>query len=225
MSLSFVTKAIQTTTADGVFEEQPVEHDDDGKSGRSNAGSGVGLFEQLRQNKEEEEAERDEFQRNLMRGTLALDEDDAAHLQQLHKQKQAELATKQQQTEMQLASFRAAQADRFERQNEVDQEEVVVPTVFDSTNDIAPQVPKPLKPAFVAPTITIKKRRRRATEDNKKPTKKEDDHHKQTSDTKPNQTTESSAILKECGASTGGSGGLSSLLAGYSSSSDNDNDE
>jgi hypothetical protein len=53
MSLSFVTKAIQTTAADGTFEEQAVENDDNNKQG-SRGGNTIGLFDQLRQNKYEE---------------------------------------------------------------------------------------------------------------------------------------------------------------------------
>jgi FAM192A/Fyv6, N-terminal domain len=116
MSLSFVTKAIQTTAADGTFEETVVENAEDRTAGsRRHNEHAVGLFDQLRQNQEEAEAARLEFQRSIMRGTLALDEDDVAHLQQLHQQKDVEQMTQLQQTESQLASFRAAQAERQER--------------------------------------------------------------------------------------------------------------
>lgn len=115
MSLSFVTKAIQTTTADGVFEEQPVASSDGDSNNNNSSNNGYGsvsLSEQLRVNREQEDAEREEAQRSLMRGTLALDDEDAAHLEQWQTQKQNALAAQRHDTESQLATFRAAQAER-----------------------------------------------------------------------------------------------------------------
>jgi FAM192A/Fyv6, N-terminal domain len=100
--------------SDGTFEEQPVSDTSaTASSFRSGngGGTGIGLFEQLRQN--QEKAAREEFQRSIMRGTLALDDDDAAHLQQIQAQKQAARSVQDQQTGEQLASFRAARAERF----------------------------------------------------------------------------------------------------------------
>lgn len=237
MSLSFVTKAIQTTTADGVFEEQAVEHDDDGKGSSGGAGGGgVGLFEQLRQNKEEEEASRDEFQRSIMRGTLALDDDDAAHLEQLHQQRNAERTATQQHTESQLASFRAAQADRFFEQRQTSSSSMqqledssssdVVHSVAGITTVEKSKAAAPSKSAF-APTIYRIKKRRLPEQPNQEdgetiaqvtehPSKK----RLETSDTKLDQTT--IAIDGGDASVVEPQGGLSSLLAGYSSSSDDD---
>jgi hypothetical protein len=156
MSLSFVTKAIQTTAADGTFEEKAVESSDDSKHEFMRNGNGVGLFDQLRQNKEEEEATRLEFQRSIMRGTLALDEDDVAHLEQLQKQKQAELSALVQNTESEVASFRAAQAERLDRHSSAEEN---VTYTFVSPS-ITQQLGEPTKLSF-APTITIKNRKRR----------------------------------------------------------------
>lgn len=224
MSLSFVTKAIQTTTADGVFEEKPVAHADDGTAGRSSrseGGGSGGLFAQLRQNQDEAEAERDEFQRSIMRGTLALDEDDAAHLDHLYRQKQAELTAKQQQTEAQIATFRAAQADRFERQNEVKFDgETGVP----ASNSMVDQAlaPKESKPSF-APTI-IKKRRRRLTQpgDNEIGKATEAVEADATITLKRKTVGPCHTIELAMDVHDAPTGGLSSLLAGYSSSSDED---
>lgn len=162
MSLSFVTKAIQTTAADGTFEEQAVDNGDDNQ-GATRGGTGVGLFDQLRQNKDEEESARLEFQRSIMRGTLALDEDDAAHLQELQRQKEAESAARGRDTETQLASFRAAQAERFDRSTTiVDQQDS---SILDSTATSAKIVDATSKLPFV-PTIKIKKRRRQEHDNN-----------------------------------------------------------
>ena len=156
MSLSFVTKAIQTTAADGTFEEQAVENDDDNQREATRGRNTMGLFDQLRQNKDEEEAARLEFQRSIMRGTLALDEDDAAHLQELQRQKEAQNDAHVRYTEMQLASFRAAQAERFARS--ASQEKSQQLSTHDSgttTTDLANKVKLP-----IAPNIQIRKRRR-----------------------------------------------------------------
>ena len=155
MSLSFVTKAIQTTAADGTFEEQAVDNDDD-KQGATRGGSSIGLFDQLRQNKDEEESARLEFQRSIMRGTLALDEDDAAHLQELQRQKEAENAAQTRFTESQLASFRAAQAERLERSTTIDENQNF--SSIDSITTI-PTVAETTKLSFF-PNIKIKKRKR-----------------------------------------------------------------
>jgi FAM192A/Fyv6, N-terminal domain len=114
MSLSFVSKSIQTTTEDGSFVEKPVEGsaDDDG-TGASSSGDHRPLFEQLRQNQEQRDAEEEEYQRSMMRGTLALDEEDEAHLVGLRRQREREEMQLRQQTDQELAAFRAARLDRF----------------------------------------------------------------------------------------------------------------
>ena len=223
MSLSFVTKAIQTTAADGTFEEQAVETDDDKKQGTTRSGNGIGLFDQLRQNKDEEEAARLEFQRSIMRGTLALDEDDAAHLQELQRQKEAESAAQVRYTETQLASFRAAQAERFEHTATIVEKQDFL-GVIDSSGILPNSVD--LKKFPLAPTIKIKKRRRR------------DDENNGTAATEPSKTIEDDAIplqlkrdvneknsfqtsdvVDKCSNNVE-DGKLSSLLAGYSSDED-----
>jgi FAM192A/Fyv6, N-terminal domain len=114
MSLSFVSKSIQTTTEDGSFVEKPVEGsaDDDG-GGASSSGDHRPLFEQLRQNQEQRDAEEEEYQRSMMRGTLALDEEDEAHLVGLRRQREREEMELRQKTDQELAAFRAARLDRF----------------------------------------------------------------------------------------------------------------
>jgi FAM192A/Fyv6, N-terminal domain len=116
MSLSFVSKSIQTTTEDGSFVEKPVEgsaDDGGGAGGASSSGDNRPLFEQLRQNQEQRDAEEEEYQRSMMRGTLALDEEDEAHLAGLRRQREREEMELRQQTDQELAAFRAARLDRF----------------------------------------------------------------------------------------------------------------
>ncbi len=221
MSLSFVTKAIQTTAADGTFEEQAVDNGDDENQGATRGGTGVGLFDQLRQNKDEEEAARLEFQRSIMRGTLSLDEDGAAHLQELQRQKEAESAARVRDTETQLASFRAARAERFDRPTTIVNQQDS--SILDSTATL-PKIVDATKLPFV-PTIKIKKRRRQE-HDNNDATVTETLEIKSSStgtkvdvlpapDDDKKSVEHSSKVVNTCDKNMDGT--LSSLLAGYSS--------
>lgn len=109
MSLSFVSKTIQTSRDDGGYDETPVEGSDVGSSYKEPQKP---LFEQLRANKEQEEAERAEQQISMMRGTLALDAEDCAHLEALRKQKLEEETERQREAAEEIAAFKTAQADR-----------------------------------------------------------------------------------------------------------------
>ena len=216
MNLSFVSKAIQTTAEDGTFEEKPVENSESGMAGTSITGSGQGLFEQLRKNQEDADAEREEFQQSIMRGTLALDEEDAAHLEQLNKKRQEELAWKQQQTSAELASFRAAQA---ERQHQPERPDNHTTRSFDLNFETKVSA-SPLEKKFV-PNFIKKKRKRvedgsEANQTNE-PTAsncKQDEHRiaKISETNEPGKDTEQNE------------GGITSLLAGYSSSDDEEDD-
>jgi FAM192A/Fyv6, N-terminal domain len=123
MSLSFVSKAVLTVKEDGGYEETAVE----GKGGdgvRSRVTSSQPLFEQLRANKEQEEMEREEFQKSIMRGTLALDEEDCAHLDAVQKQRQEREIEIKRETQSELESFRVAQAiNRMEQGIKHDEDE------------------------------------------------------------------------------------------------------
>ncbi|KAL7580071.1 hypothetical protein ACA910_005056 [Epithemia clementina (nom. ined.)] len=117
MSLSFVSKTVQTTTESGEFEEKPIEPKDGASSGDVGWSNAKPLFEQLRANLEQEEAEREEQQRAIMRGSVELNEEDCAHLDALDRQKQEKEAEKQRATLEALAAFRTAQADKLETMN------------------------------------------------------------------------------------------------------------
>lgn len=115
MSLSFVSKSIQTARSDGGFEEEEIENSESHDGRRSGITESKPLFEQLRANQEQDEEEREEQQRALMRGTLALDDDDAKHLDNLYQQRQRLEDDRKQRTVSDMASFHAAQADRREK--------------------------------------------------------------------------------------------------------------
>ena len=215
MNLSFVSKAIQTTAEDGTFEEKPVENSESGMAGTSITGSGQGLFEQLRKNQEDADAEREEFQQSIMRGTLALDDEDAAHLEQLNRKRQEELARKQQQTSAELASFRAAQA---ERQHQPERPDNHTTRSFDLNFETKVSA-SPLEKKFV-PNF-IKKKRKRVEDGEANQTNepaasncKQDEHRiaKISETNEPGKDTEQNE------------GGITSLLAGYSSSDDEEDD-
>jgi len=212
MSLSFVSKSVQTSTSDGGFEEKPIEGSQNDES--SSSAQAKPLFEQLRANKEQEEAEREEFQRSIMRGTLALDEADAAHLDSLQKQRMQQESIVQQQTEAEIAAFRAARADRLEQQVETKGD-------FEKTNEALkkPVTAKPAPPTKAMPKIVIKKRRR-----------KQDGEDQSGSDTAKKAKAqdfnddEKEAKLQSESKLKAANGALGGLLCGYGSSDDEDSD-
>lgn len=199
MSLSFVSKAIQTSTDDGGFEEKPIEGAESSSS--TTAVDHRPLFEQLRANKEKEDMEREEHERSMMRSTLALDEEDCAHLDALRRQRQEEDAARQAQTQQELAAFRAARMDRNEIK-QFEEEEPKEPVVVKA----APAANKP-KPQMV-PKIVVKKRRN--VDDTDEGAKK-----LRISDSKSEESSKKVASASE-------EGGLGGLLGGYGSSSDED---
>lgn len=207
MSLSFVSKSVQTTTEDGGFVEQAIE-------GASNEKETTGvhkpLFEQLRANKEQEEAEREEYQKSIMRGTLALDEEDAAHLESLRRKEKEQQDEVHRRTEQELAAFRAARADRSEGVQQAKE------PAFTSANAAAAEESKVVaaKPKLAAPQIRIK-RKRRKEESNEEDKKQKSCDDKSSTNA---ETTNGESAEKEESKETA----LGSLLTGYGSSSDED---
>jgi FAM192A/Fyv6, N-terminal domain len=111
MSLSFVSTSIQTVKEDGEFEEKEVENPTE-MTGSASLRASSGLFDQLRKNQDQDEAEREELQRSMTRGTLALDEDDAAHLNHLESVDRKRRSEMQTETKLALEDFRVAQSER-----------------------------------------------------------------------------------------------------------------
>lgn len=167
MSLSFVSSAVLKST-DGVShnEETPIESPQvlalQKKQQQQQARP---LFEQLRSNQEEEEATRQEFQRSIMRGTRALDEEDVAHLDAVAKQRQEREFQYQQEMQQEMALFRAARA-ATSATSVVDEDEDE-----DSNNnqqEVQPETqsekPVPQAEKATMPKILVKKRRRKVEE-------------------------------------------------------------
>lgn len=213
MSLSFVSSAV-LSSSDGVShnEERQIESKEVlALRGKQNAAKP--LFDQLRSNQEEEDAKREEFQRGIMRGTLALDEDDCAHLDTVQKQRQEREAMVKADTEQEVALFRAARADRNESQLVIEQD---AKQVSDGAGVKEPrnEIPKSTTPVPLVPKILVKRRRRqqpdskadsRRTVDKKKKQKLEKVEESSSPSDSPEKKEEN---------------GLGGLLGGYGSSDD-----
>lgn len=223
MSLSFVSSAVQIGTADGGFEEKKIENKETEAVNRRNAHKP--LFEQLRSNQEEDEEKKAEMQRQIMRSTCALDDEDVAHLDSLERQRSDRERKIQEQTKNQLDSFRAAKALRQQAALSVDLEE-------DDNNDSNKNSAlgnslgskEKAAPAPSLPMIKVKKRKRRtqdSTETTSKPKIAEKqkvlDHDSKTKkDGAPSTTPTKESVTPPQPSSVGGLGGL---LSGYGSSS------
>jgi hypothetical protein len=201
MSLSFVSKSVQTSTEGGGFEETPIA----GAEETTVTTTSKPLFEQLRANQEQEEAERAESQMAMMRGTLALDEEDAEHLNSLRRKAQEERDEVKRQTEEELAAFRTARADRSSEASshhlQRKTESLIAPPMEE------PLTTKPV-PKIAAPQIRFKKKRRKNDAE-----VSNGDAGKKTNSTEGDATS---------GGATGSKPGLGSLLSGYGSSSDDE---
>lgn len=240
MSLSFVSSAVQTGTSDGGYEETSIENKEAEAVNRRNAHKP--LFDQLREKQEEEQVKRDEIQREMMRGTRALDADDVAHLEAIEHQRSERERQIQEQTQDELAQFRAAKALRQAAINEDDFDEVVVDETDVASHyalglDAATMssVPPfeheggPKNPPLTVP-IKVKKRKRRVggtKEISKAKVPKESVVTKPEVATAPvpekkDCSNDMEEPAKETNESSAKSSGLSSLLAGYGSSSDED---
>jgi hypothetical protein len=158
-----------------------------------------------------------------MRGTLALDEDDAAHLQELQRQKEAENDAQLRQTELQLASFRAAQADRFERSTTLNKHQplsTLEPTVITGNSIDRAK-------SLIIPNIKIKKRRRDECHSYVAERPGELDVKRiasvietETAAIRNENHPASAPIVQSIGKNNDGGTMLSSLLLGYSSNED-----
>jgi hypothetical protein len=216
MSLSFVSKTVQTSTSDGGFEEKAIESAD-GAEDTSGKTVQKPLFEQLRHNKDTNDEEREEYQRTLMRGTLALDEEDCAHFSALERQKSEKESRVHQETQDGLAAFRAAQADRLEQQV-VLEAEIEEQEESNESADVGLAVKTPA-PAVMAPKLIFKKRRRKQEEETVSNSAQE--KRAKGTGASDNETKAKSPVEEGTKESSNGVG-LGSLLTGYGSSSDDD---
>jgi hypothetical protein len=209
MSLSFVSKSIQTVKDDGEFEEKEVENPTE-TTGSTSLRASSGLFDQLRKNKDQEEAEREEFQRSITRGTLALDEDDAAHLNYLESLEQKKRSEMQTETQLALEDFRVAQSERSKQSK-------TMTGGAKKTNDEALLLESSIdNKKRILPALIVKKKKRRVSGQATDNTNLE-----------PKQSAaevEQQAVADPSAAPPAPSqvASISSLLGGYSSSSDDE---
>lgn len=214
-----MASTVQTATADGGFEEQEINKEQVDAVNKRNAHKP--LFEQLRQNQEEEQAKQEEMQREMMRGTMALDDDDVAHLGALQQQRTERERAIQQRTQEELMLFRAAKAERqqIELEDENDDEtEGGASTKAQLAPDPALAEAKK-KPATLAPKIVVKKRKRRV--DPAKDIQAKSEEHAAGKKTKQESIQVDNRGGEKVGeAKEAPSAGLSGLLSGYGSSDD-----
>lgn len=220
MSLSFVSKAVLTANSDGTgFEETAIEGGEtEGSSSVSGGGYAKPLFEQLRANKDQEDEERDEFQKSMMRGTLALDEEDCAHLDAVRKQRQERDNLIHREMQSELEAFRAAQQLKQIEEGMKDDDDDDDEEEKESSNtatDAAQQQPqKPAVPTRKFPTIIAKKKRKVVTAGTAA----------KASDTRSGEAKKAKQeiLTKVTETKSTPAAGLGSLLAGYGSDSDSD---
>lgn len=206
MSLSFVSKSVQTANDDGGYEEKPIE----GVSPADDVPVAKPLHQQLLENQQKAQNLQEEQERANMRGALALDEEDAAHLDALQRQRERERSRLQQDTEEQLAAFRAARMDRSEISESLPvHNHDVLPTAIIATGELdATLKHADSKRAYSSngkqhtPTILVKKRKRKSGD---APAPKAED-----------TTSAPTAPAPENKSNVG----LGGLLSGYGSSSD-----
>ena len=170
------------------------------------------LFEQLRSNKEDEEATREEFQRSIMRGTRALDEEDCAHLDAVQREKQKRDQAVKASLDEELALFRAARADRAQTDLVIDDDQGSEDEDKDKKDDSDKKMSSESKKTPVLPII-LKRRRRQppGSESSAKKTK--------TTKTKV-EAKESPADQEKKTEAVSAAGGLTGLLGDYGSSDD-----
>jgi FAM192A/Fyv6, N-terminal domain len=195
MSLSFVSSAVLSST-DGISHNEETEvTSKELEAVRKNAGRSKSLFEQLRSNQEDDEEKRAETERSRMRGVLALDEDDVAHLNALNRSKAESELQRNMEMEHEMALFRAAKEERASGHVVVDDEgdkEKETPKE-ETSHQMRPGIPA------IVPKVVAKRRRKPIEQTIAK-------KHKESSE-KPQEIKES----------------LGGLLSGYGSSSEEEN--
>jgi hypothetical protein len=208
MSLSFVSSAV-LSSSDGVShnEEKEIESKEL-EAVRKNAGRTKSLFDQLRENQERDAEKEAEMKMAIMRGTLALDEEDVAHLDALNRSRLESERQRKTELDQELALFRAAKEERFIGQVVVDDEDDTL--TEGKKEEVTTKLEieaKSASAASIVPKVVAKRKRRkdgnsdRKTVSQKKPVVAKSD---------TNQGEENS--------------GLGGLLEGYGSSSDEEND-
>jgi len=247
MSLSFVSSAVQTGTSAGGFEETAIENNETEAVNRRNAHKP--LFEQLRSNQEEDQEKKEDAERELMRNTCALDDDDVAHLESLQRQRSDRDRKIQERTQNEVDGFRAAKAlrrqaalagdledDADDGDNAIDRS---VTAFIGSGNGVQTLGMKGKVTTTNLPMIKVKKRKRRmgsiettSKSENAEKTKnseqksnsktelKDEDQPTSFSNETRTPSKKETEMVPAAIVNNGGGGGLGGLLSGYGSSSD-----
>lgn len=236
-----MSSAVQIGTSDGGFEETAIENQETEAINRRNAHKP--LFEQLRSNQEEDQEKKDESERQIMRSTCALDDEDVAHLDSLERQRSDREEKIQERTQNELENFRAAKALRQQAALAGDHKDDDDDSGNNKNLSVATMIGNgKVTPVHTTglPVIKVKKRKRRMNpietvskfESAEKRTNSKEMINSQLELKDENQ---SYSVLNETRTTTSikekeplsvvvkkndGGGGLGSLLSGYGSSSD-----
>mmetsp|Transcript_1625 Transcript_1625/g.2916 ORF Transcript_1625/g.2916 Transcript_1625/m.2916 type:complete len:234 (-) Transcript_1625:2188-2889(-) len=180
MSLSFVKSAVLSST-DGIShnEETTINTSETAsiRASSTNSASHKPLFEQLRANKEIQDAKDDEFQKSI-RGMQALDDEDVAHLDAIEEQKREVEYKVKSGIEREVALFHAAREDRGLVQTVIEDQEGVDDGDGSNKNDdedkkspggddTARISAVPAAKKHIVPKFTIKKKRKRVDAESK----------------------------------------------------------
>ncbi|KAK1746842.1 PSME3-interacting protein [Skeletonema marinoi] len=180
MSLSFVKSAVLSST-DGIShnEETTINTSETAsiRASSTNSASHKPLFEQLRANKEIQDAKDDEFQKSI-RGMQALDDEDVAHLDAIEEQKREVEYKVKSGIEREVALFHAAREDRGLVQTVVEDQEGGDDGDGSNKNDdedkkspggddTAKISAVPAAKKQIVPKFTIKKKRKRVDPESK----------------------------------------------------------
>lgn len=235
MSLNFVSTTVLSST-DGVSHdtETRLESSSNHNNNTSTSENYKPLYEQLRQNAQEEQDKYDEITKAL-RGTRALDDEDVAHLQSVEDERNERLRLQVLKEKEELESFRLAKLD-YQEATKLKQGKQYGEEEDDDSNNNSNKInldnsintegtERKSLLTQLKPKITITKKRRRQTssaptQDEEKLTKKAAKDEIAASESKhvergDNTETRSSPDKND-------TGGLSGLLGGYGSDSDSD---
>ena len=230
MSLNFVSTTVLSST-DGVSHNAETRLETSGAdTSTQSSGTYKPLYEQLRQNQQEEQDKYDE-QTRAMRGAQALDDEDIAHLQGVENERAERLRQQAVQEKEELESFRLAKMDFHEAnkaKQDVQREEDIMGKSLEKTKenkameggDITYNTSSMAK---LKPNIKVKKKRRRKQDTESNNVEKDNESLKKpkikfdTKDLRKEETKSKDSKPKDKGEHTSGLGGL---LHGYDSDSE-----
>lgn len=225
MSLNFVSTTVLSST-DGVSHDTETRLASSDATSISRSENYKPLYEQLRQNAQEEQEKYDEVTK-AMRGTRALDDEDVAHLQSLEDERAERLRLQALREHEELESFRLAKldykdankpkGDTLSNHNTFDNNEAMKNISVNSKERDGQDEQNMSSLMKLKPKIIVTKKRRRkelsATSSEDKSAKKRNDSESE--DKKhSSEENEGSSNIDQCG--------LGGLIGGYGSSDSDD---